>query len=121
LETRTQPILELRDGLRLTVGAKDDLLPLLVDRVEGVEELLLGSFLAGDELDVVDEQDVDAAVTLSKLLALLAADGIDEFIGELFARRVHDALLGVARQHGMPDGVHQMCLAQPDATVDEQW
>ena len=45
---------------------EDDLLAVLVDRVEGVEELLLGPLLVGDELDVVDEQQVDAPVAARK-------------------------------------------------------
>ena len=32
-----------------------------------MEELGLGAFLAGQELDVVDEQDVDAAVALAEV------------------------------------------------------
>jgi hypothetical protein len=30
------------------------------ERVEGVEELFLGALLAGEELDVVDQEHVDA-------------------------------------------------------------
>ena len=39
-----------------TVGGEDDLLACLVQGVEGVEELLLGALLAGEELDIVDDQ-----------------------------------------------------------------
>ena len=38
----------------------DDLLLEVLQRVERVEELLPGVVLASEELDVVDEQDVDA-------------------------------------------------------------
>ena len=47
---------------RQAVGGEHELGAGLVERVEGVEELLLGLGLALEELDVVDEQDVDAAV-----------------------------------------------------------
>ena len=40
-----------------------------VQGVEGVEELLLGGFLAGDELDVIDQQHVDAAVVVAEVAA----------------------------------------------------
>lgn len=44
-----------------------------MQRVEGVEELFLDTFLAFDELDVVDQQDVDVAVTaLERGLAVVA-------------------------------------------------
>ena len=44
------------------VGGEHDLLVGVVQRVEGVEELLLGLGLALQELDVVDQQHVDVAV-----------------------------------------------------------
>ena len=44
-----------------------DLLLRVVQRVERVEELVLRAFLARDELDVVDEQHVDAAVALAEI------------------------------------------------------
>jgi len=39
----------------------------LVEIVEGVEELLLGTLLARDELDVVDEQEIDGPVLRPEL------------------------------------------------------
>ena len=59
LEARSQALLELRNLVRRAVAADDDLLLRVVQRVERVEELVLRAFLAGEELDVVDEQDVD--------------------------------------------------------------
>ena len=44
------------------VGGDDDLLGGVVERVEGVEELLLRLLLVLQELDVVDQQHVDVAV-----------------------------------------------------------
>ena len=62
LEARAQAVLQRVDVARRPVGGEDELGAGLVERVEGVEELLLGLGLALEELDVVDEQDVDAAV-----------------------------------------------------------
>ena len=62
LEAAAQSLLERGDLLGRPVAGEDDLLAVLVDRVEGVEELLLRALLVGDELDVVDEQQVDLAV-----------------------------------------------------------
>ena len=91
-----------------------------MDRVERVEELLLGAFLAGNELDVIDEQHVDPPIAVPELLALLSADRVDELIGEFLAGRVRDALLRVAGQHRMTDRVHQMRLAEATAAIHEQ-
>ena len=57
-EARAQALLELLELARRPVGGDDDLLAGLVERVERVEELDLGLLLLGEELDVVDEQDV---------------------------------------------------------------
>ncbi len=46
------------------VAREHELSPGLVQGVERMEELLLGLCLAGEELDVVDEQDVGIAVGL---------------------------------------------------------
>ena len=58
LEPRAEAFLQRRDLARRPVGRDDDLRAALVQRVEGVEELLLDPLLALDELDVVDEEDV---------------------------------------------------------------
>ena len=50
------------------VGGEDDLLLRVVERVEGVEELLLGRVLSGDELHVVHQQHVELAVALLELV-----------------------------------------------------
>jgi hypothetical protein len=71
LEAAAQAFLEGDYQLRRPVAGEDDLLAVLVDRVEGVEELLLGPLLVGDELDVVDEQQVDASVPVSEVVDLL--------------------------------------------------
>ena len=62
LEALAQAVLELAHVAREPVGGQHELRAGLVQRVEGVEELLLGLRLALEELDVVDEQHVDAAV-----------------------------------------------------------
>jgi hypothetical protein len=45
--------------MRRMIAGEHDLLLRVVERVERVEELGLRAFLAGDELDVVDEQHVN--------------------------------------------------------------
>ena len=58
---------------RRLVGADDDLLVRVVQRVERVEELLLRALGALQELDVVDEQQVDRAVAALEGLHLVVA------------------------------------------------
>ena len=89
---------------------------LLVDQgVEGVEELLLGRFLAADELDVVDHQHVDRAELLLEGHRVLVAQGPDELVHELFGRQVDHlarraCACGCARRWRASDG---SCRARP--------
>ena len=119
-EAAAQPFLERRDQLRRPVGREHDLLAVLVDRVEGVEELLLGPLLVGDELDVVDEQQVDASVARPEVVDLALLDAGDELVGELLAGGVDDALAREAGEHLVADGVHQVGLAEAHAAVQEE-
>ena len=62
LEALAQAVLERAEVARQAVGGEHELAAGLVERVERVEELLLGLRLALEELDVVDQQHVDVAV-----------------------------------------------------------
>ena len=96
--------------VRIAFGGRsvreDDLLAVLVDGVERVEELLLGPLLVGDELDVVDEEQVDPAVAVAELVDLALLDRGDELVDELLAGGVDDAL---ARELG-DDLVPMACI-----------
>ena len=82
LEALAQAGLHVAEVAREAVGGEDDLGAGLVQRVEGVEELLLRADLGLEELDVVDEQDVDAAVGGLEGVGVAAVDGADEVVGE---------------------------------------
>ena len=41
-----------------------------MDRVERVEELFLGPFLVGDELDVIDQEQIDPPIARPELVDL---------------------------------------------------
>jgi hypothetical protein len=45
----------------------------------------------------------------------------DELIREAFRRHVQDARVRPCFEHAMTDRIHQVCLAETDATVNEQW
>ena len=66
LEARNEAMLEIRDLGRRAVAREDDLLMAVEEGVEGVEEFLLRALLAGEELDVVDQQHVRLAVALAE-------------------------------------------------------
>ena len=119
-EPAAQPLLEGQDGLRRPIRAQDDLLAVLMDRIERMEELFLRPLLVRDELDVVDQQQVDPAIARAELVDLALLDARDEFVRELLGRRVHDALAREAGDDLVADRVHQVGLAQPDPAIQEQ-
>ena len=119
-EPGLDPLLQVGDLLRELVAGDHDLLAGGVQVVEGVEELLLGPRLAGDELDVVDQQDVGVAVTLLEIRHPVRPDGGDQLVGEFLRGDVADPQARVAGQHFVPDGVEKVGLAQADAAVDEE-
>ena len=102
------------------VAGDDDLLLGLEEVVEGVEELLLDALLAGEELHIVHQQDVHVAVTLPELRQGVLLDGVDVFVGEFFRGEVGDLGLGVALEDAVPDGVHQVGLAEAGGAVEEE-
>ena len=90
LESRAQPLFERGDLFRRTIGGEDDLLLRLVERVERVEELFLRPLLAGDELDVVEQQRVDGAIAVAERLHLVVADRGDQLGHERVGGHVDD-------------------------------
>ena len=90
-EPAAQPLLERGDVPRRPVARHDDLRAGLVQRVEGVEELLLDPLLVLEELDVVDQEHVVGAVALLEALDPLVAERVDEVVHEGLARDVADA------------------------------
>ena len=119
-EPRAQPLLELRNLVRRAVAADDDLLLRVVERVEGVEELGLRAFFAGDELDVVDQQHVHGAIAFAEIDDPVVADGVDHLVHEPLGRDVGQLQVAIVPEDVLPDRVHQMRLSQSHAAVDEQ-
>src|SRR5262249_26700442 len=91
-----------------------------VEVVEGMEELLLRPLLAGNELDVVDEEEVDVSIFGAKLRRSIVADGVDELVGEALRREVEQAKRGIEAGDLMTDGMKEVGLAKSDAAVDEE-
>src|SRR5207244_13211017 len=120
LEPVPQALLEVGDVLRDLVGGEDDLSALVVERVEGVEELLLGTLATSQQLHVVEDENVDLPEALLELPHAVASQRRDEVVHERLGGQVGDAREQVALEDLMPDRVGEMCLAETDAAVDEE-
>src|ERR1700676_4015453 len=120
LEPRAQPVFQRGDFLGWTVRRDDDLLVDLVQGVEGVEELLRGTVLAREELNVVDQEDVHGAVLVTELAHASGGDRADHLVGELFGCQVNDPLARKTVVYLVTYRMHEMGLAKPHAPVEEQ-
>ena len=120
LEAGAQAVVQGGHIQRGPVGGDDDLVAGLVDAVEGVEELVLGLLLAGDELDVVHQKQVDLAVLVAEFLRGAALDGAHQLIGKLVALDVDDGLVRPALVDGVADGQQQVGLAEAGIAVDKE-
>ncbi|MNP61440.1 hypothetical protein D3C76_1566220 [compost metagenome] len=58
------------------------MLALFMQGVECMEEFLLRRFFAGQELNIVNEQDVHVAVLVAEAFPAVVTDRVDEFIRE---------------------------------------
>ena len=92
----------------------------LVDVVEGVEELLLGRLLAGDELDIVDKEKIDVAVFHAEFLAGAFLYGFEELVCEFVALYVSYLGRGRPLAYRLADCKQQVGLAEAGVAVDEQ-
>ena len=89
-EARLQALLEAFDFLRIAIAGEDHLLLPFEQRVERVEELFLRTVLAGEELDVVDQQRVERAVRLLELVDRVVLQGADHVADEALGVHVGD-------------------------------
>ena len=108
------------DVARRPVGAHDDLAAGLVERVEGVEELLLDPLLVLEELDVVDQQHVVGAVALLEALDPLVAQRVDEVVHERLRGDVAHGHVRRVRADVVRDRVQQVRLPEAGVPVDEE-
>ena len=68
---------------RRLVGGQDDLVAFLVEVVEDMEENILGLFLAGKVMNIVDDQHIDHLVKMNEIVLVVVLYRIDELIDEL--------------------------------------
>jgi hypothetical protein len=120
VEAAGQPFVDVHQPLGVGVAGHDDVGALGQQGFEGVEELFLGAVLAGEELHVVDQQQVQVVVLGLQFVKGLALVVLDDVADELLGVQVQHAGIRVVLEQGVAHGVHQVRLAQAHAAVDEQ-
>src|SRR5205085_11867497 len=91
----------------------------LVQAVKGMKELFLGGLFASDELNIVYQKNINRAILGTELLGGAVANGVDNFIGELFGRDVEDSQAGLDAL--VSNSVQEMGFTEPHATIEEEW
>src|SRR5271155_498997 len=119
-EARAQALFDGGNFLGRAIGRDDDLLLLIVERIESVEKFFLGAFASGDELDVVNHEDVHIAETVAEGGHALEANGGNHFVGKFFGADVGEAHGRVSALERVADGLHQVRLAQSHTAVEEK-
>ena len=92
----------------------------VVERVEGVEELLLHCLLAAEKLYVVHQQHVYLTVLLAELYHGFHFERLDHFVDKIVDFDVADGLVGIILPDFILNGKEQMGLAQARIAVEKQ-
>src|SRR5262249_47347166 len=119
-ETGVQTFFDLRNITRRAIGREHDLLLSIVQSIESVEKLFLCSLFAGDELHIINQQNIDAAVPLAKRVRLVVAETncANQFIHEPFERKISDSRGWISGGYRMTDCLKKMSLSQTHTTVE---
>ncbi|MDT4849219.1 hypothetical protein FQZ97_833340 [compost metagenome] len=112
--------MDVGQALGVGVAGQHDVRLARQQGLEGVEEFFLRALFVGEELHVVDQQQIQRVVTLLELVEGLALVGLDHIRHKLLGVDVENLGLWTIGQQVVADGVHQVGLAQADAAVDEQ-
>lgn len=82
------------------------------------EKFFFSPVLPAERMDIVHDQDVDGADLLPEIEHLSILKMVDQVVHELFGGGIEDLQARVLAQGRMPDGVHQVRLAQTRSSVD---
>ena len=88
-----------------------------------MEEFFLCTFLADNELNIIDQQDIIGPVFIaefSRREVVLITDGIDQLISKFLTRYIKNLCIRVIFQNKMTDGMHQMRFSESHASIDKK-
>ena len=76
----SEALFEIWDILWKFIAGDDNLFPGLMKRFEGMKEFSLRPFLAGNKLDIIDEENIHFSKFISELIHLFKTKGINQFV-----------------------------------------
>ena len=89
-------------------------------RIERVKEFFLRTLLASEKLDVVYQEEIDLAITLSEFDQITVLDRVDELVDEQFTGDINHLYVFLLGPNVLADGLHQVGLAKTDTAINEQ-
>src|ERR1700757_1303871 len=85
-----------------------------------MKKFLLGTLFSGQELNIVDQQNICLTIPFSKPDQHIVLDRVDELIGEPLAREGHHLLVSFSFNRLLADRLHQVRLSQTYPSVDKK-
>ncbi len=104
----------------MAIRAQDDLAVVRFELLDRVEKLLLNDSFAVEEIDVVDDEHVDAAEPLAKAGKGPIPQRLREMVGEPLRRKEQDTQCGMAGSQPTVRRLQQMRLSRADSAVKHE-
>src|SRR3954447_26000119 len=87
---------------------------------KNLEELFLCPLFVGQEVYVVDHQDIDRAVALAEQRHAVETDRVDQLVDKLLSRQISHTQLRLILLELMTDSVEEMSFAKADAGMENE-
>ena len=85
-----------------------------------MEKFFLRRFLAVDELNIIDHQQINRPEAFLERNRILESKRPNKMIHELFGRQINHPAFGEFLARVMGDRMHQMRFAEPDAAIQKE-
>ncbi|MNJ53529.1 hypothetical protein D3C77_489220 [compost metagenome] len=82
-----------------------------MQRIEGMEKLLLCRFLPGQKLNVINEQNINVPVFVPEAFRPVIPDGVNEFICKFLGRNINDFTAWTMLQNVVSNRMHEVGFA----------
>src|SRR5207247_9855702 len=103
VKSRSRAVCQSCDFRGGPVAGQDDLFMPVEKRIECVKEFFLGTLLASEKLDIVNQKKIGLAITLPEFDQITVLDRIDELVDEEFARDIEHLHVFLLRPHVLAD------------------
>ena len=121
LEPADKSFFKRRQFGRRRIGGEDNLLMIVVERVEGVEEFFLALFSFAKELDVIYDENIGGSELALEIRQGAVLDCAYESVYEFFATVETDGRIWEFGFCFVRNCVEQVCFAESDVSIKEEW